>query len=387
MADMAGAVEASRKALLCRPGQPAAHVTLGSAYFALGDVENALACYRQALEFNPDYPDALFHIGLIDLMLGRYREGWIGFEQRFRRGRYRTARACEPAWDGTPLHGRTLLIMREQGLGDEIMFASCYPELIDSAAHCHIECEPRLEKLFVRSFPGATFHPLRDVQTLLQTDPGCPVDVRSYAGSLPHRLRNAPGDFPRHQGYLKADPARLDFWRARLAGLGAGLKVGLSWRGGTAFTHRERRTLSLEQLLPVLSVPGVRWINLQYGKRADELVQLAGSHGITVADWPEAIDGDYDETAALVGALDLVISACTSIVHLTGALSKPAWVMTAFVPEWRYGLHQESMPWYPSVRLFRQTAQGVWDPVILGIEQTLQQKVSEGAYNRPAIMT
>jgi tetratricopeptide (TPR) repeat protein len=378
VADMQGAVEACQKALAQDAGRPEVHVTLGSAWFALGRVADATAAYQSALAIDPDFPDARFHIGLIRLMSGQYREGWQGFEQRFRREKSRAMRPCAPAWDGTALKGRTLLVMREQGLGDEIMFSSCFPPLISQAQRCFIECEPRLEKLFARSFPGAVFYPLEDVKTNLQTNPGCEIDARIYAGSLPQYLRGTLEDFPVHDGYLKPDPSRSAYWRERLASLGAGLKVGISWRGGTVFTHRERRTLSLPELLPLLSVPGVRWVNLQYGKRTGEIAGLRETSGIEILDWPEAIDGDYDETAALVSALDLVISVCTSVVHLTGALGRPAWVMTALVPEWRYGLQSSSMPWYPQVRLFRQNTQGDWDPVISRITSELRQKILSG---------
>ncbi len=378
MADMQGAVEACQKALIHDAGRPEAHVTLGSAFFALGRVADATAAYQCALAIDPDFPDARFHIGLIRLMSGEYREGWRGFEQRFRRGKSRAMRPCLPSWDGTSLQGRNVLIMREQGLGDEIMFSSCYPQLISQARRCFIECDPRLEKLFARSFPDAVFCPLEDIETTVQTNPGVAIDVRVYAGSLPQYSRQAAEDFPVHDGYLKADSLRAAYWRARLESLGAGLKVGISWRGGTVFTHRERRTLSLMTLLPVLSVPGVRWINLQYGKRDREIAELQETRGIDIVDWPEAIDGDYDETAALVGALDLVISVCTSVVHLTGALGRPAWVMTALVPEWRYGLGGSTMPWYPGVRLFRQVTQGDWASVISGIELELRRKILSG---------
>lgn len=376
VADMQGAVEACQKSLSHRADRPEVHVTLGSAFFALGRVDDASAAYQRALTIAPDFADALFHIGLIKLMSGEYREGWQGFEQRFLREKNKAMRPCSPPWDGTSLQGRSILVMREQGLGDEIMFASCHPQLINQAQRCFIECDPRLEKLFARSFPGAVLHPLEDIKTGVLTNPGTEVDVRVYAGSLPQYLRRTAQDFPVHDGYLKADPSRTAHWRNRLGALGPELKVGISWRGGTVFTHRERRTLSLPALLPVLSVPGVRWVNLQYGHRGREITELRQASGIDIVDWPEAIDGDYDETAALVNALDLVISVCTSVVHLTGALGRPVWVMTALVPEWRYGLRGASMPWYPQARLFRQTAQGDWDPVISGIERELRQRVA-----------
>lgn len=268
--------------------------------------------------------------------------------------------------------------MREQGLGDEIMFASCYSQVIRHARQCDIECDPRLRTLFSRSFPGATFYPLEDLHTTAQTEPGGAVDARIYAGSLPAFLRRSANDFPVHHGYLKPDPDRVARWAGQLADLGNGLKVGLSWRGGTVFTHRVRRTLALADLGAVLSVPGVNWVNLQYGDRAGEIAELRHCSGVEIVDWPEAVDGDYDETAALIGALDLVISVCTSVVHLTGALGRPVWVMTARVPEWRYGLDAPSMPWYPSARLFRQETQGDWGTVLGDVEQALRRQVESG---------
>jgi hypothetical protein len=388
-ADMQGAVGACRKALAYRDDRPDIHVTLGSSLFALGNTEEAMAAYQRALAVDPDFPDAQFHMGLIHLMCGNYREGWQGFEQRFRRAKNKGMRPCLPRWDGTSLRGRTLLVMREQGLGDEIMYSSCYQQVVNEARHCVFECDPRLQQLFLRSFPEATFYSLGDPQANARVDPGMTIDARVYAGSLPFYLRRSADDFPQHQGYLMPDAQKVSYWRTRLSLLGAGLKVGISWRGGTVFTHRERRSLLLRELLPVLSVPGVRWVNLQYGKRADEISELYSNHGIVIADWPEAIDGDYDETAALVSALDLVISVCTSVVHLTGALGKSVWVMSALVPEWRYGLGGSSMPWYPSARLFRQTAQGAWEPVVFSVEQSLRQKVamvSDGTIDRPAAL-
>jgi tetratricopeptide (TPR) repeat protein len=372
--DMAGAIEAARKALTFSADQPRVYVTLGSALFALGRVEEALAAYKRALKLSPGYADAQFHIGLVNLMQRKYREGWLGFEERFRTAQYKDYPSCLPRWNGTSLRGRTLLIRREQGLGDEIMYASCFPQIIKDAQHCYIECEPRLEKLFARSFPGATvFASTAEDCRIPHTIPEGDVDAKIYAASIPHYLRNSLRDFPDHAGYLVADPVRAQHWRTQLATLGDGLKVGISWRGGTVLTHTGRRSLSLEELLPLLSAPGVRWVNLQYGNRAEEIAAFEGARGVQITDWPDAVDGDYNETAALVASLDLVISVCTSVVHLAGALGRPVWVMAPSVPEWRYGLDGEAMPWYPAARLTRQAERGIWGPVIDTIEQRLRQ--------------
>jgi len=146
--------------------------------------------------------------------------------------------------------------------------------------------------------------------------------------------------------------------------MGPGLKIGLSWTGGVRKTRRALRSLALEQLLPLLRVPGARYVSLQYTREAPgELADLRARHGIDIPHWQAAID-DYDETAALAGALDLTISVCTSLVHLCGALGRPVWVLAPIGPEWRYGIAGESMVWYPSVRLFRQTAYAEWGPVV-----------------------
>lgn len=372
--DLDAAVATARRVLRLSSDKSAPYTVLGNALLELGKPDEAMAAHRRALKLEPDSVTARYNISLINLMRWRFREGWEDFEQRLNINRFKAWRSCEPRWNGRALHGRTILIMREQGLGDEIMHASCYPDLLRQTAQCHIECDPRLELLFTRSFPGARFHPLEDLNTRERTDPGVPVDVYSFAGSLPRHFRNGLQEFPAHNGYLKPDPQRVEHWRQRLAALGPGLKVGISWRGGVSITRRGRRSLDLTQLLPVLSVPGVHWINLQYGDRDTEIAEFAATQKITVTDWPEAINENYDETAALVSALDLVISVCTSVIHLTGALGRPAWVMTPRIPEWRYGLERDTMPWYPSVRLFRQAVRGEWSPVIADIREQLLAK-------------
>lgn len=368
--DHEGAVEACQRAIKLRTNVPGIYVTLGSSLLALGRSEEAAAAYKRSLKVLPTYPDASFHLGMLNLMRGRYRDGWAGFEYRFRIPRG-TRRPCEPRWNGTSLRGRTLHVLREQGLGDDIMYSSCYSQLINDAKHCVIECEPRLEKLFARSFPQATFVPIVDNAIKVDVFNRSDVDVRIFSASVPGFLRNSIRDFPAHQGYLKADPARVEYWRLKLDALGGGRKVGISWKGGTVYTHRNRRTLSLERLLPLFSAPDVHWINLQYGDRAAEIASLHERHGIRITDWSEAIDGDYDETAALVTALDRVVSVCTSVIHLGGALGRPVQVMVPFAPEWRYGLQGETMPWYPTVRLYRQSDPADWDPVIARIRDSL----------------
>ena len=256
------------------------------------------------------------------------------------------------------------------------MFASCIGDVIPRAGHCVIDCHPKLEKLFRRSFPEATIHGGSQVDTDLSWLERIPsADLKIPSGSLPFHFRRSLDAFPRHTGYLRADEARVQHWRSRLAVLGDGLKVGLSWRGGSRFTHRGLRSLELDQLQVLLGVQGIDFVSVQYGDCAAEIDRLQQEKGISIAHWPEAID-DYDETAALVSALDLVISVQTAVVHLGGALGKPVWVMVPAAPEWRYGRSGSTIPWYPSVTLFRQRVLHDWQPVISEVTEHLRSRVA-----------
>jgi hypothetical protein len=197
------------------------------------------------------------------------------------------------------------------------------------------------------------------------------IDVQVAMGSLPRQLRKSLDDFPRHHGYLRAEPARIDAWRKRLAVIGRGPKVGISWRGGTYKTRSPVRSIPLEQWAPVLGIDGVHFIDLQYSDCGKEVDAAEARYGLRIHRWPEARE-DFDETAALVSALDLVVSVCTAVIHLGGALGRPVWVMAPLSPEWRYGIRGDSMPWYPSVRIFRQPSRGAWGPVIEDVAQSLQ---------------
>jgi tetratricopeptide (TPR) repeat protein len=347
----------------------------------LGRLEEALAAYERALALRPDFPLARFHRGLARLLAGDYAGGWPDYEMRLASEDCPRRPHAYPRWDGSPLEGRTLLVYGEQGLGDEIMFASCLPQVLAAARRCIVECSPRLEALFRRSFPQALVYAARPDRAIPEDIRAQPIDFEAPSGSLPLYLRRTPGDFPQHCGYLRADPRRVAAWRERLAQLGPGLKVGISWAGGTHRTRSPLRSIPLERWLPVLRATPAHFVSLQYGDAEEALAALEARHGVRIEHWREAIE-DYDETAALVCALDLVVSVQTAIVHLAGALGRPAWAMVGYAPEWRYGFAGERMAWYPSVRLFRQPAFGEWDPVLSRVAaglRALGESVRAGA--------
>lgn len=360
-----------RIALQHDPAFAGALVTFGFALEMQGRLDEALRSYDQAIALAPNDAQARLNRAALRLLTEDYEPGWREFEWRLQaeEKQPRHARFPQPRWDGSDLAGRSLVIYGEQGLGDEIMYASCFPDVLARARQCLIECDPRLVGLFRRSFPAA--------QVIARPSPELPiapqalqVELQVAAGSLPLHLRRSAEAFPRHGGYLLADPEKIERWRRRLSALGPGMKIGLSWRGGTPRTGQAWRSPQLEQFVPLLHQPGADFISLQYGNCEAELEQFAKVHRVAVHHWRDALD-DYEETAALVCALDLTVSVCTAAVHLAGALGRPAWVMAPVRPEARYGWRGPGMRWYPSVRVFRQATPGDWSTVVAEVVSAL----------------
>jgi Flp pilus assembly protein TadD len=342
-----------------------------------GRFDELLGLSDRLLAANPGLHEVRVNRALVLLTRGDYRRGWKDYETRKLLPPFVARASRLPEWGGERLAGKRLLVYAEQGIGDEILFASCLPDAIRLAGTCVIECSRKLETLFRRSFPAATVVAKKG-RGLAEAGemPAVNADVEIAAGSLPQYFRNDAGDFPRHAGYLAADASRVAYWKAHLAQLGQGLKVGISWHGGMQTTRRSLRSIPLERWLPVLRCEGACFVSLQYGDAAGGLARFEAASGITVHHWKEAID-DFDETAALVSALDLVITVQTAAAHLSGALGKNVWVLIPVVPEWRYQESGDTMPWYPSASLFRQPAAHDWAAVIERVRTRLEARISD----------
>jgi tetratricopeptide (TPR) repeat protein len=358
-----------RQLLAEAPDHPKIAVDLGTlAMECDGDVRAARGWYRKAQALAGE-PRATLSEALIDLAEGNYAEGWERYEarkqvndQRYQHGLF----AHLPEWRGdSPPPGR-LLVYGEQGLGDEIMFASLFSDLARHVAGAGVVCDARLGALFRRSLPdfeviaaprAAQEQRARELQG---------YGAAIAAGSLGRLFRRSREAFPDHRGYLRADEAKTAEWKRRIDAAGPGLKVGLSWIGGLQKTGRSRRSLSLERLRPMMQTPGTTWVSLQYTNASAEIA----ASGLPIAEFPGIAD-DLDELAAVISALDLVISVCNTTVHVAGAVGKEVLVMAPFVPEWRYGLAGERMVWYPSARVFRQPRYGSWDEVLATVAAEL----------------
>ena len=352
----AGAIRHFQRALELKPRAEMA-AGLAHAYRDLGRLNEAIASYDRALRLKPDLGDALINRAYAYLLKEDYGAGWAEYEGRFAATGTPVRDFGLPQWDGEPLRGKTVLVHAEQGLGDEIMFASCLPDLIAQAARVIIECSDRLEPLFRRSFPQAM------VRGGKKDDPTdwivqyAPVHWQLPIGNLPRWFRPDRTAFPRRGAYLQADSRDIDKWRTRL-GVKNKCVIGLSWRGGTAKTRSHMRSIPLQLLIPLLKKDAV-FISLQHEVESGELDAAGGR----IRMFPDATR-NIDHLAALIAALDLVVSVDNTNVHLAGALDCPVWVLLPASPEWRYGLSGETMPWYPSARLFRQGSDRRWGPVL-----------------------
>jgi len=328
-----------------------------------GDFEGARS-EAQALRGEIDDADIDWHLALSYLAAGDFAHGWPFYEARLRRSFESPRRAYAfPEWDGSDLAGGTLLIMGEQGVGDEIMFASCYAEAVERARRGVIECEPRLAALFARSFPQAQVvaQERGGVHPRLAGD--ARITYQIHAGSLPKLFRSDERLFPRHRGYLKADAARVEFWRRRLAHDPQTRYIGIAWSGGLRHTRRAIRSIPQLDFAQLLRMSNAEFVSLQHDDDGAEARALAAAAGVRVHTFPESLQ-DLDETAALISATDAVVSVCSAVVHLAGALGKPTLVLTPAIAEWRYLAKGVSMPWYPAVTLLRQSTSGIWTDVI-----------------------
>jgi tetratricopeptide (TPR) repeat protein len=335
----------------------------------LGCFGEALAQYDRVLARDPGLNEAQLNRAYLKLMTGRYADGWDEYEQRLGFGSVPPPPVTLPRWRGES--GARVLVYGEQGLGDEIMFASCLPDLIARSERVSFACHARLVALFRRSFPSVDIHSARDAAQAARG-----AQCIAAIGSLPavfRRSRDAFPDGPR--AYLSAAPDAVAAWQARFGGAQGELRVGISWRGGSRQTRGHLRSIAPLALAVLGVVRPIRWISLQYGDAQADYRELSAA-GLRIERFAE-IESDIDACAAAIGALDLVISIDNTVAHLAAALGRPLWIALAAGPEWRYGIEGGSLPWYPGARLFRQREGEGWQAVLGEIRRALEAKAHE----------
>ncbi|MFN7416984.1 MAG: tetratricopeptide repeat protein [Alphaproteobacteria bacterium] len=369
-----------REALRLSPRLARARYNIGSLLLDTGDPRSALREFESALK-RPlaAHEKAMMTMtrGLAQLAIGRIAEGWENYEARndaqFPDGTFFAVKG--PKWKpGAPLAGASLLLVGEQGLGDEVLFANILPDVLESLGpegRLTRAVEPRLAALMSRSFPTVRFETHRtlgDAGRIVRLIPALDTgDIEfgcwSPMGSLLGQFRSRVEDFPQRKGYLHPAPERVAYWREALAGALSGPMVGLLWKSGVSTRERNRFFSPFDAWEPILRTPGVTFVNLQYDDCEAELQLARDQFGVEI--WnPPGIDlkQDLDDLTALSCALDLVIGFSNATFNLAAAAGAPAWLIAA-KGAWT-ALGTDRYPWYPQVRLYQPAAFAEWGPVM-----------------------
>lgn len=360
------ALSSIERAVAMDSENPSLFTNLALIYQDLGQHAMAYEYFQRALKLDPHHSLASIYVAFTLIAQERFGEGWDAFENRWNHPDVPPPSTNFEPWSGRSAKPSSLLVTAEQGIGDEIMFASCIPDLLKVQSSIILECNDKLVDLFSRAFPMIEVIPRNQYASPRWKKLTRRVTHQVAIGSLPRFFRRERRHFPQHSGYLTADKQRVQHWR-NLFSLHCqehsqherSLKIGLSWRGGRMNTRRHLRSLSLVDLGFLLETPNCQFINLQYDFTETEQDTLPSTIKSKLFTDFEIIR-NLDETAAAISAVDLVITVQTALAHLSGALNKPAWVLISTLPEWRYGHTGESMLWYPSTRLFRQTIPMEW---------------------------
>jgi len=372
--DPVNAVIYCTRAVAVSPRLLTAINTLGVAYRDLGRYQEALDYFERGVAIAPHDAEVCWNRALALLKLGDFTRGWGEFEWRWRYEKAMQRGTPYPRWSGERPFS-TLMVYMEQGIGDQIMYASCLPDLYAPGDHIILECDPRLAPIFRRSFPNIQVHAGVWDERL----PECrqAIEYQLPMGSLPSFFRRERASFPEHTGYLLADTEDISRWRDKLSRLGSGLKVGISWRGSTDARKHRKRSVPLFEWDDILHIEGVVYVDIQYGDWEDELEAACDSG--SVINSPDGIDAmkNLDSFASLISALDLVISVDNSTLHLAGALGVESWGLLPYSSNWRWGTGVTNSLWFPSVKLFHQDRVGCWDNVLEQVRTELIQRVGQ----------
>ncbi len=363
MENFALARQANLSALKIDQKSIAALHNMGTLMNEAGQYDEAIQYFDQVILCDPMHIEARFKKAHLQLLEGDFSNGWQGYSWMFFASSYLEKNPNRlipfPKWNGGSLENRRLLVNADQGIGDELMFASCLPDAMKISGSVVVECNPRLVSLYQRSFPGIDIIPAEKKQDFYWHQGLGDIDYRINLSGLAEYFRRKEDDFPRHQGYILTDPTKVNDWRERLHALGDGINIGISWRGGANDRTRKARSIPLNHWKKLCSLSTVNIISLQYGQHEKEIEEFNQQTNNPLHTF-EDIDplADLDGFSALIASLDLVISIDNSTVHFAGAVGTPAWALLPHTPDWRWMIDREDSPWYPSVKLYRAEKMG-----------------------------
>lgn len=380
LGDWAAAAQDYRTALSLRPGYADAHNNLGQALTALGQWDEASVSFQAALDLyptavTPPRAQAHLNLALVHLVQGDWPRGFAEYEWRWQSGQQTLPNWPQPRWQGEPLHGRTLLLCEEQGLGDMMQFIRYADLLKAQGATVLVRCQPTLQRLFAR---------LTSVDGVLTPEaPLPPFDCYAPLMSLPHLCGTTVETIPQAIPYLSVAPELIAHWQKQLPQ--QTMNVGICWQGNPKHQRDRQRSIPLDCFAPLAACDHTQFISLQKGLRHE---QLPTSHTdlrnrITVLAEMNEPESDFMDTAAVMMKLDLIITADTSAAHLAGALGRPVWLALSYSSDWRWLLDRGDTPWYPTMRLFRQQQPDDWAEVFGRLKTALQAETARNINAHP----
>lgn len=361
----AEAEAAYRAALRLDPNLAGCHCDLGVLLAEQGRLPEAEACYRRALDLRPDDAEVHTNLAYNLLLRGDFESGWREYRWRLICRGNSLPSFPQPHWDGSALRGQRILFVAEQGLGDTIQFIRYAPLVRETGARVLVLCQGPLLRLL------STQAGIHELIPEGSTPPA--FDVQAPLLSLPEIFGTTLSTIPAAVPYLTVLPEWRERWSERMSSDPA-FKVGIAWRGNPAHKRDGRRSVALSTFAPLAGVPGVRLISLQVGPGREQLADHAEEWN--VFDPGDQLE-DFADTAGLLSHLDLVVTVDTAVGHLAGALGVPVWVALPRAPDWRWLLERDDSPWYPSMRLFRQTAPGDWTEVFQRMTDALKRAVEK----------
>ena len=347
-----------QQALAHQPNYVDALVSLGKILLEQGNLSEAMNCFKQALSIDPNHAIAHHNYAILLLTQGDYQQGFVEYEWRLKTAEFPPCPFKQPVWDGSPLQGRTLLLHAEQGLGDTIQLIRYAAIARERGGRLILTCHQPLIRL-LSTVPG--------IEQIIPL--GFPLpDFQIYTPlmSLPRILGTTQATIPAGFPYLQAPPSTDVTLQAPP---GTRLKIGIVWSGGNLYKNNHYRSCPLQSFQPLLQLTDVALYSLQKGIPQLDLAELGWESQIQ--DLSHQLK-DMADTAAAIAQLDLVITVDTAVAHLAGALAKPTWLLLSHYPDWRWMLEREDTPWYPTMRLFRQSHLGDWPGVMQRVIQALQ---------------
>ena len=362
-----------RRAIVLEPESPEAWSSLANLLDDLDETIPALEAHERAVALAPELAQAHWNRSFTLLGAGRLGEGWDEYEWRFQTeaARPEPRDFSMPRWEGEPIDGQRLLVWREQGIGDELLFATCLPDLIARGAQVTLVASPRLTSLFARAFPTVQVTPdLPEAIAALE-----PHGYHVPVGSLPRHLRRTRDRFSTSAPFLIPRPDTREAWAVRLATLPPGPRIGICWRSGLMTPERLRHYSSLTQWGKLFALPGIQWINLQYDQCEAELVEAEARFGVTIHRWADVdLKDDLESVVGLLSHLDLVVTAPTAVVALAGAAGVPTWQVDSG-SEWSV-FGEDRNPWLPTVRMAWLDRKEGWEGLLARVAGEVTAQVS-----------